>query len=182
MSMNLGGVASRNSYGPVILQPIGERKLYSLTQAFDSGEIWGLTREPFVKRSHTNPTTGQEAPVTIVPMVDRERLYNTTLSNYVRVITEKLNFRPPFVVECGAVGLHGAYLGVPVGGLFGDGNTIGPVMRDEIRKRYTLEDVSAGAIKDLLRLFYATFYDMVAIARKDAMTPQFIAKYNLPSL
>jgi hypothetical protein len=48
-----------------------------------------------------------------VGIISAEKLYTRALENYVSVATSEMKLRPPFVVEVGAAGLKGVYMGAP---------------------------------------------------------------------
>ena len=150
MSMVIGGLPSRNRWGPVIYDAgVSPRNIVGLTQGFATGELWGVNAQQFSLRGRHN-VSGAELWVTAA--IGVEKLYVRTLRNYVKVASSELGLIPPYTVELGAVGIDGIYLLVP-GGPFNKGEFVGPIMEPYITKRYSLSETSDHAIKELLRNF-----------------------------
>jgi hypothetical protein len=74
-----------------------------ITQAFQTGELWGINSQVF----STSMISHEEA----VGIIGAEKFYSRALENYAFVATSEMKLRPPFVVEVGAVGLKGVYMG-----------------------------------------------------------------------
>jgi hypothetical protein len=180
MSTTIGGIPSRNKFGPVIHDPIGQSELWALTQGFASGELWGLNGQVFAAHPRNNPFAGTTDAITVIPIVTFEKIYSRVIRNYVQILTGELQLRFPYTVELGASGLDGVYLAVPVGGPFTNGAIEGPIMQPSLQKRYTLSDTTKAAINAVLRAYFTEVYDLVALARADALNDEVVATHNLP--
>lgn len=177
MSMALQGLASRNRWGPIMIDPgVSSKNIAGLTQGFATGELWGINAQMFSPRGRHNVSG---AAVWATAGIGVEKLYVRALRNYVRVASSELGLVPPYIVELGAVGIDGVYLLVP-GGLLNQGEFAGPYMQSHIRKRYPLTETSDDAIKQLLREYFTEFYDLAACNRAEVLTDNHIAANELP--
>ena len=174
MSLVMGGIPGRNQFGAIIHDPFGDSELWALTQGFDTGELWGLNGQVF--RPHSTAE-----PITVIPMIGFEKIYCRVLNNYVRVAISDLQLRLPYTVELGATGLDGIFLAVP-GGPLGNGEIIGPIMKNAQQRRYDLTSTTEGAINAVLRAYFSDFYDLVARTRTETLTDAIVAAHGLPSL
>jgi hypothetical protein len=111
MSPTIGGIASANDYGWVIIDPGSNTTTKAITQAFPTGELWGINSQVF-RMVVIDTIVSQQKAATAVPIIAVEKVYTRALDNYVSVATE-MKLRPPFVIELGAVALNGVYMGAP---------------------------------------------------------------------
>ena len=176
MSMILGGIPGRNRFGPVIYDPQGPNTMLGLTQGFPTGELWGVNAQMFSRHGRHNVSG---ADIWLISAIGREKLYVRVLRNYVKVATSELGLIPPYTVEMGAVGIDGVYLAVP-GGPLNTGEFVGPVMQENIQKRYTLPDVSDSAVAGVLRSYFTEFYDLASCVRAQVITDALVAAHDLP--
>jgi hypothetical protein len=176
MSMIIGGIPGRNRFGPVIYDPQGPNIMLGLTQGFPTGEVWGVNAQMFSLRGNHNVSS---ADIWFVSAIGLEKLYVRALRNYVKVAASELGLIPPYTVEMGAVGINGVYLAIP-GGQLNTGEFVGPIMQDNIRKRYSLLDISDGAVAHVMRSYFTEFYDLAACVRAQVITDALIAAHDLP--
>jgi len=177
MSMVIGGVPSRNRWGPVIYDPgVSTQTIVGVTQGFATGELWGVNAQMFSLRGRHN-VSGAE--LWVAPAIGVEKLYVRALRNYVKVASSELGLILPYTVEIGAVGIDGVYLLVP-GGPVNRGELAGPFMHPYIKKRYSLAEISDDEIKPLLHKYFVYFYDLATCQRTDALTDGHIAGNDLP--
>ena len=132
--------------------------MLGLTQGFPTGELWGVNAQMFSRHGRHNVSG---ADIWLISAIGLEKLYVRVLRNYVKVATSELGLIPPYTVEMGAVGIDGVYLAVP-GGPLNTGEFVGPVMQENIQKRYTLPDVSDSAVAGVLRSYFTEFYDLAS--------------------
>lgn len=177
MSMALGGLASRNQWGPIIYDPgVSPRNIAGLTQGFATGELWGINAQMFVHRGRHNVSG---ADIWRISAIGLEKLYVHVLRNYVRIASSELALALPYTVEFGAVGMEGAYLLVP-GGPISQGEFVGPFMQPYIQKRYSLTKISDDEIKMVLRNYFVELYDLAACNRAEVLTDNHVTANDLP--
>jgi hypothetical protein len=177
MSMVIGGLPSRNRWGPIIYDAgTSPGNIAGLTQGFATGELWGVNAQQFSLRGRHN-VSGAELWMTAP--IGVEKLYVRALGNYVKVASSELGLIPPYTVELGAVGIDGVYLLVP-GGPFNKGEFVGPIMEPYITKRYSLSETSDRAIKELLRNYFREFYDLATCDRAEVITDDHVSGNDLP--
>jgi hypothetical protein len=177
MSSSIGGIASSNEYGWITIDPTYGTQTQGITQAFPTGELWGVNSQVFVSASVSRGLKQELA--TAVPIITVERLYSRTLENYILVSTSDFGLRLPFVVELGAVGLRGVLMGAPHPEV-PSGNYYGPFQEDSLVRRYDLESSSEPAILDILRHFFNKLYDLAECSRADVLTDEHVTKNNIP--
>jgi hypothetical protein len=182
MTMIIGGIPSRNRFGPIIYDPIAASGIAGLTQGFENGELWGLNGKMFAARTQQvlRPTPGQEV-IEFIPMIAFEKLFVRVLENYAKVMTSELKLQPPYIVEFGAVGLDQHYLGC-LDGSDARGQFVGPIMKNSIQRRYELKDTNRKSLHDILRSFFNDFYDLAAFSREQHLTAALTTAHQLPSL
>lgn len=141
----------QNKFGVILIDPKNPNsdQLTSCTQIFRTGEIWALNRSLFVDF---------EGRLTI-PVKRMSDILTSSLTHYLRFLTDKLDFSPPFDVEFGARGLQDCGIGI---------RDVAPkwveIYDHKFSKRLTLYGVDEGVIiaarKVMIdELFGATAYD-----------------------
>jgi hypothetical protein len=90
-----------------------------------------------------------------------------------------MKLRPPFVIELGAVGLKGVYMGAPHPE-FSSGHYYGPFREDALVRRYDLQDTEGPALLDILRQFFDELYDLAECSRSDVLTDEYVSKNEIP--
>jgi hypothetical protein len=143
------GFLDRNRLGVIALEGSGTATVpRSLTQLFPSGEIWGISRHFFA--SYQNET--------VIPTVLLENIYRRVLTNYCDIMSKGFGIAPPYVVEFGAIGLEGVYVG------FNNGMD-GPIHSNELQVRFTLNELTKEAIEAVVGQFLDVLLDMAGVAR-----------------
>jgi hypothetical protein len=107
-----GGIVASNEIGCVVFDPLSSNTTRIFSQAFVSGEIWGVNShvfQPVVLQHFARP---DEKSVSF-GVIGVERAYARTLANYIATAVTEMKFKPPYVVEIGAAGLQGVYMGAP---------------------------------------------------------------------
>jgi hypothetical protein len=173
MSMVYGGVPKRNQYGSIIVDPVADTSIAALTQGFPTGELWGVNGNVFVRERLQHGFPPRSEYGTVIPMIHFEKLHVRVLTNYVAVAASELKLRFPYTIEIGAVGLRDAYL-------TGAGMFNGPIMQPSIQSRHSLNDATEASISELLRSYFAKFYDLAACSRVDFLTDAVAAAHGLP--
>ncbi len=107
MSPTIGGLTASNDYGSIAIDPSGSSTTQGITQAFPTGELWGINSQVFRPASYRRFIAPDEA-ITAFGVISAEKPYTRALENYASFVTEELKLRAPFVLELGAVGLKGA--------------------------------------------------------------------------
>lgn len=158
----------QNDWGAISVSPHGDG-LTSLTQIFETGELWGISEEPF--RGSQNPP--------FVSAIGVERAYVAALNNHRLVFEQHLKLRPPFILECGAVGLREQYLLVP-SREFSGGDHAGPISRDAYSQTAELTSFDPKEWQSVLREFFIEFYDLAGCDRSKVLTDDLVAANELP--
>jgi len=179
MSSTIGGIASANDFGWVTIDPSSNTLTKGITQAFPTGELWGINSQVFSLVRVRRTIISQEEAATAVGIISAEKLYTRALENYVSVATLEMKLRPPFVVELGAVGLKGVYMGAPHPE-FSSGHYYGPIREESLVRRYDLQDTQRGALLDILRQFLEELYDLAECSRSDVLTDEHVGKNDIP--
>ena len=170
------GLIAQNSYGSITFDPIARSDMSALTQAFPSGELWGITRQCFanyVPRSCFED--GQE--VQFVTMIDFERIFQRALDDYVEFATTQLGFKPPFTVIAGATGLTNFQIGYPSREY--SGREYAQIHVPNFERTYSLPDVQHSDLEFLLRQFFEDFWDLAGRSRDELLTDDAIRARDL---
>jgi hypothetical protein len=162
--------SGRNDWGAVNVEPQGDG-IMSLTQIFTSGELWGLSEEPF-----------QSNKPELVPAIRAEKGYVAALDNYRLVYERELKMRPPFVVEFGATGLKGCHLLVPSVEFPSLGQDAGAINRDSISHQTEIQGFDPAEWREALRGYLMDFYDLAAVDRTKVLTDRHVAANDLAPL
>ena len=170
------GLFSRNNEGWIVIEPLGATTSQALTQAFATGELWGLNSQVFRTHSDRRPP---DDSIPVIGTISMEKIYTRTLANYVRVFREELKLSLPYSVELGAVGLKGCYLITP-SLEFGSGEFHGPVGKPEIVRTYPLSTGKDAEVMNILRQYLDDFYDLAAASREQVLTDEIVAQNGLP--
>lgn len=179
MSRAIGGIVSRNKYGPIIIDPEASTSITGLTQGFATGELWGLNAKIFMSRPISDFPRKITYTITTIPVISFEKLFIKTLTDYVDVAGTLLRLSLPYTVELGVFGLEGNYLDCPGGELSG-GTLEGPIMQNSFQKTFTLPTSRKTSIDDVLRSFFVDFYDLAACDRARIITAPLASRYALP--
>jgi hypothetical protein len=179
MSATSGGIASANDYGWVAIDPRYNNMTQGITQAFPTGELWGINSQVFNLVAIRRNIVSQEEAATAFGVISAEKLYTHALENYVSVATSEMKLKPPFVVELGAVGLKGVYMGAPHPE-FSGGNYYGPIREASLVRRYDLLDTQRAALFDILRQFFDELYDVAECSRSDILTDEHVRRNDIP--
>ena len=141
-----------NEWGHVVFRPEGSHgpNIVALTQAFLTGEVWGINgwlmrnREQF-----KNP---------VLPSLPFEMTYFDSLQRYVQFIS-KLGITPPIAFEAGLAGVKDFSL------VRDYGISFGPIRQNEIVFEYSLRDVNDNTLNDCLLKFFERVYDHTPYSR-----------------
>lgn len=163
----ISSLNNRNHWGAINLQPHGDG-ITSFTQIFETGELWGVSEEPF--RTGNPP---------FIPAIGVEKAFVAALENHRLVYENELKLRPPFTAEFGAVGLTDQHLVVP-SVEFSSGDYAGPIRKDSISRTFQLGSFDAMEWKAALRDFFIDFYDLAARDRSKVLTDDLVTANELP--
>ena len=101
------------------------------------------------------------------------------MENYVATAVEQMKLITPYVVEIGAIGLNGVYMGAPnpeaPSGVF-----YGPIRDGSLVRRYEFQDVARGTLHGVLRQYFNELYDLAELSRADTLTDDHVRKNDLP--
>jgi hypothetical protein len=171
MGWNDSAPPVQNRYGSIIFDPIARSDMSALTQAFPSGELWGITRRCFARFTNQKLfEDGQE--MNFVAMIDFERIFQKALRDYSEFATTQLGFKPPFTVIAGATGLQDFNLGYPSREYSGREYT--KIHDPSFVKTYSLSNVSPHDLELVLRDFFERVWDLAACSRDKLLTDESI--------
>jgi hypothetical protein len=179
MSLTIGGISSANDYGWATIDPRNDTTTQAITQAFPTGELWGINSLAFPLVSMRRNIASPEEAATALGVISAEKLYARTLENYVSVAVGEMKLRPPFVVELGAVGLKGVYMGAPHPE-FTSGHYYGPIREASLVRRYDFPDIKHEVLLGILRRFFNELYDLAECSRSDVLTDEIVRKNDIP--
>jgi len=172
-----GATAVRNRHGAVFYTAATSHDMASFTQGFASGELWGMNNRLFQSQRRQAFPTEPVEEIYIVPAVTMEKLYVTTLPNYVQVAMKEFGLALPCTVEFGIKGIEGAYISFPH---YPAGHIVGPIYEEAFRRTYPLHEPTPEAMTDLIRRFASDFYELVGAKRADMFEEKFIVAHQLP--
>jgi hypothetical protein len=175
----MAGIAAPNDHGFVVFEPYGNTTTKGITQAFPTGELWGINSQGFQTASIRHRFRGPDESATALGIISAERIYIRTLENYVSVAVSEMKLRLPFVLEIGAVDLKGVYMGAPHPEV-PQGNYYGPIRQPSLIRRYELPDASRETLYGVLRQFFDELYDLAECSRPDVLTDEHIRRNDLP--
>lgn len=178
MSRNMGGLATRNKFGPIIIDPLAAHTIVGLTQGFPTGELWGINGKIFVTHVSTDHFNGTTKTIQVIPVITFEQLFVKTFHEYIEAANQ-LGLRAPYSVELGVVGLNGVLLGCP-GGEFGNGTFEGPILQTTFQRVNVLITGAHPIINTVLRTFFEQFYDIAAVRRREVITDAVARRFGLP--
>jgi hypothetical protein len=75
MSTTNVGIASANDYGWIVIDPRNDSFTYGITQAFPTGELWGINSQAFVRTSIRRTFMSPAEPATAFGVITAEKLY-----------------------------------------------------------------------------------------------------------
>ncbi len=160
--------SNQNRWGAINLKPHGDG-ITAFTQIFESGELWGISEEPFLDK-HT------------IAAIPAEKGFAEAISNFRLIYKNDLKLLPPFTIEFGATGLAGQHLLVPSVEFPSTGERAGPIQRDTISHRYQVRSFDNIEWESVLRSFLIEFYDLAARDRAKVLTDQHVQAHELPPL
>ena len=172
-----GGISSTNRYGWVVIDGRSNDTAKGITQGFISGELWGLNSEAFHAFSFST-YAGEQAAIGL-GVISVEKLLARALENYAIVATTEMKLQPPFMIEVGAVGLSGAFMGAPHPD-FTNGHYYGPIHEDALLRQYELADTRPTTLMDRLRQFLDELYDLAECRRSEVLTDSIVKVNMLP--
>ncbi len=180
----LSGLIAPNEYGYIVLDPSSSTTTQGISQAFASGEIWGINSKVFrptalARLLQPFQYLGAEGD-SMFGALGAERIYTRALENYASTASKDMKLRLPYVVEIGAVGLKNVCLGVPDPD---DSSTrfCGPIRNPSLVRRYELQSTTRESVHAVLRQFFIELYDLAEISRSDTLTDEQVRKNDLPA-
>jgi hypothetical protein len=145
------GYPGRNRFGAIAFEPHGTSAIpQSLSQAFPNGELWGVTRNQFLR----------QGDAFVVPATNVENLYQRVLANYCTVASDDFVMAPPYEIELGAVGIRGAHLGI------GRNHVSKPIYVNEINVRPRLSGIDSASQRRCIEEFLDKLYDLAGEVRE----------------
>lgn len=167
MARLINPYSAENDFGAITQSGMGEG-IRALTQVFQSGEVWGITEEPF--RAGTPP---------LLVAVNVEGVLASALSNYLKVYDEDFKFEPPFTLELGATGLQGALLAYPGTDRWKTGEYSKAFKQDSFSWTTQLVSFDESEWQAALLEFCRQFYDLVGKERTEMFTQAHIEEFRL---
>lgn len=142
-----------NPYGVIAFEHSkAKNSIETLTQAFRSGELWGLSSELINTKRYEFP---------FIPTLLFEETYYHCLRKYLWFSQTILEQKAPFTVAAGGVGLRGAQLAVR--NMFD--KFVGPVHQDAFEVRGSLANTDDATINAYLLKFFEELYDLTGNRR-----------------
>jgi hypothetical protein len=178
MSLNQGGISSANDYGWIAIDPGSSITTQAITQAFLTGELWGINSQAFRHVPMRLNVASLEEIGTAFGIISAEKIYIRTLENYISVAVSELKLRPPFVVELGAVGLKGVYIAAPHPEF--SSHFYGPIRERALVRRYELSEIKREVLISILREFFDELYDLAECSRSDVLTDEIVHANAIP--
>jgi hypothetical protein len=180
MAENWSATAALNRHGAIYYKAATSHDIAAFTQGFASGELWGMNNRVFELQQFRSAPRELAQEVQTVHAVVMEKLYVTTLQNYVSVAQKEFRLALPYTVELGIKGINGAHIIFPRQPA---GYAAGPVYEEAFRRVYPLHEPTSEAITDLLRSYFNEFYEeLVGRRRADMIAENFVTSYQLPPL
>jgi hypothetical protein len=176
IATTIGGITSANDYGWITIDPTYGTQTTGITQAFPTGELWGINSQVFAAVSVQRGLKSETA--TALSILSAERLYTRALENYVSVATSDFHFRPPFVIELGTVGLKDVVMGAPNPEF--SFHYYGPFREDSLIRRYDLQISQLSALHEILRQFLDELYDLAECSRADVLADEHVTRNGIP--
>jgi hypothetical protein len=156
-----GAFSSANQFGAIAFevgsQPgRGRGKLAASTQLFKNGELWSLNAAMVAHERGDRPAW---IKLPFLASAVFERVYYDTLRALLRFAQKSLSLSPPWLAECGLVGIQGLHIGVA------PEDIRGPVRHNEVIVRRTLKNMDDNAIDKLLLDFFAMLHEAAGMQR-----------------
>jgi len=178
MAPAIGGIVAPNDYGYIVIDPISSNTTQGITQAFPTGELWGINSKVFQPVPISRYGEPDERGIAF-GVIGVEKVYARAVEHYVSTAVSDMKLRPPFVLEIGAVGLKDVYMGAPHPEL-PNGHYYGPIREPSLIRRYDVYDAKREALFDLLRQFFNELYDLAECSRREILTDEHIRRNDLP--
>jgi hypothetical protein len=169
LSRVLNPLRARNDWGVISLQPHGSEGITSFTQIFETGELWGVSEEPFTRGIPTH-----------LAAIEVEKMFIAPLENFRMIYERELKLRPPFTIEFGATGLKGHSLTVPSTMDPSKGERTEPIRKDNLSYKAVLSSFDRIEWQSALREFFVHFYDLAARDRSKVLTDRIVEANELP--
>lgn len=158
-------IRAPNDWGAVSVEPHGDG-ITSFTQLFETGEIWGVSEEPFRGGN-------------VIPAIAIEKAFVATLENYRLICERELKLRLPLILEFGAVGLKDHVLLVPSAEFPGAGDQA-PIRKAEVVSKTEVASFQKEEWQTALRGFAVQLYDAALRDRSQVLTEQHVTANDLP--
>ncbi|HEX5280852.1 MAG TPA: hypothetical protein VFW28_12305 [Micropepsaceae bacterium] len=159
----------RNRHGAIVYIQAKSHQIANFTQAFVTGELWGMNNGLF---------QFPQPKICTLSAVAMEKLYVTALPNYLLVAAEAFSLPMPYSVEFGIKGIEHARISFPH---YPAGRVVGPIYDEAFRRTYSLSERTPEAVTELLRRYFNEFYgELVGAKRADVFTDDFVAAHDLP--
>jgi len=156
---------NRNEWGAIAVQSHGDG-ITSFAQVFNTGELWGVSEEPF-------------RGANVIAVIGVEKDFVAALENFRLVYERALKMRPPFTIELGATGLKDHRLLYPSEELSSGAQSI-PILEDGLYRSYQIESFDPAEWGAALKDFLTEFWDLAALRRSKVMTDALIQANGLP--
>jgi hypothetical protein len=147
-----------NRYGAILLRSgTSPGVIDASTQLFENGELWSVGAG-VLKTDRGRMPAEWEMP--LLPGLSFERDYYDVSYALLKLASE-LGLRAPCQVECGIVGIEGAFISI------GGGHTHGPIHKREIVCRKVADPSKPETLNDVLLDFFLKTHDATGSARPE---------------
>jgi len=156
-----GALAGLNAHGAMAYDPGASRRggpapLAWATQLFPSGELWLASNTVVVRKRGERPAW---VPIPFIPALLTEQLFHEKAHAAIEFAASQLRGMFPCDIELGILGLKGAKLAID------HDEMRGPIQRDAIIMRRTIDSGEPYEIDDILLEFFEELHDATGYAR-----------------
>ena len=155
LSGDRSGMVAVNEYGVIVFVPKQKGDLVAATQIFESGELWGFTKEFILKKDG--------GPVIVTPGV--EESFYRVLRHYIEFASATLELPMPYHLQMGIVGLSGTRLAIPRE----LGAPWGPIRARQVVQEHDIFDQSERHIDEALLAFFEALFDLTGFERPSGL-------------
>jgi hypothetical protein len=162
--LHAGGswLCERNKYGVYVYAEAYERIL-GVTQLFKTGELWGINTN-CIEKDRLMAQAGVDFG--LFPCAAFEKIFASTLADYLLFAQETLKLRLPLKIKAGATNVEGYRMICPIGHSSGFTNFDGRVVDQHITWEGTVEDYAMQP-HQILRPFFNHVWDACGLERPD---------------
>lgn len=154
-TMNVfGNLIRSNRYGALAFSSDSQNQIFSASQMFKSGELWGIDGHVLKDNRATR----------IIPTGLHETIIARGVNDFIDFATRKLGFGPSFIVEIGMTNVEGYKLAMPSN--YWE-QYWGPVEEKHIIRRFKITSKDSEEINTILLEYFKAVFDAAGHERPD---------------